>query len=226
MIAKTARTRVRRIPENAVYEMEAVRAILDEGLICHLGFVHEGQPFVIPTVHGREGDNLYIHGSIGSRMLKVLKLGAPACATVTLLDGLVLARSAFNHSMNYRSVVVLGKARDVGGEEKLRALEVISEHVLRGRWADARKPNKSEMIQTTVLSLPISECSAKVRTGPPLDDEPDYTLDVWAGVVPLKLAWGKPAADPRLRGAIKLPSYLKNAARARTHARRNPPPSP
>ena len=207
-IKPTARTKVRRIPENAVYRKGVVHAILDEGLVCHLGFVHEGQPFVIPTVYGRDGETLYVHGSIGSRMLKTLRLGAPACLTVTLLDGLVLARSAFNHSMNYRSVVILGKARDVVGAEKLRALKIISEHILRGRWRDARKPNQKELLQTTVLSLPIAECSAKVRTGPPDDDEPDYALRVWAGVVPLKLAWGKPARDPRLDKKIKLPAYL------------------
>jgi nitroimidazol reductase NimA-like FMN-containing flavoprotein (pyridoxamine 5'-phosphate oxidase superfamily) len=204
----TPRTKVRRIPENALYKKGDIHAILDEGLICHLGFVHEGQPFVIPTVYGRDGDSLYIHGSIGSRMLKALKLGTPACVTVTLLDGLVLARSAFNHSMNYRSVVVLGKTSEVLGAQKLRALEVISEHILRGRWKDARKPNHKEMIQTTVLSLPIDECSAKVRSGPPEDDAPDYALDVWAGVVPLKLAWGTPSPDPRLDQKIPLPSYL------------------
>lgn len=204
----TARTKVRRIPENAVYEKEEVYSILDEGLICHLGFVHEGQPFVIPTIYGRDGDLLYIHGSIGSRMLKTLKSGAPACVTVTLLDGLVLARSAFNHSMNYRSVVILGKAAEVAGHAKLRALEIISEHILRGRWQDARHPNRKELAQTTVLSLPIEEYSAKVRTGPPDDDEPDYALEVWAGVVPLQLARGEPVPDPRLDKRIKRPAYL------------------
>jgi nitroimidazol reductase NimA-like FMN-containing flavoprotein (pyridoxamine 5'-phosphate oxidase superfamily) len=191
-----------------------VHAILDEGLICHVGFVLEGQPFVIPTIHARDGEKLYLHGSAASRMLRSLKEGIPVCVTVTIVDGLVLARSAFHHSMNYRSVVALGTARELKGErERLHALKVISEHVLPGRWEDVRRPAKKELAQTLVLELELKECSAKVRTGPPLDDEPDYALKVWAGELPLKLQPGRPTPDSRLPLGVGLPSYLEKIAR-------------
>jgi nitroimidazol reductase NimA-like FMN-containing flavoprotein (pyridoxamine 5'-phosphate oxidase superfamily) len=195
----TSRTTLRRLPARGRFDRETVYAILDEALICHVGFVTDGQPFVIPTIHARVEDRLYVHGSAASRMLKTLEGGVPVCVTATLLDGLVLARSAFHHSMNYRSAVVLGRAEAVTDpKEKSEALEAVVEHVARGRWAEAREPNAKEMAGTLVMRLPIEEASAKVRTGPPLDDEEDYALPVWAGVLPLALVPGEPIADPRL----------------------------
>ncbi len=192
----TARTRVVREAHRGVYERAAAYEILDEGFICHVGFVVDGQPFVIPTAYGRSGDNLYIHGSAASRMLRNLDKGVPVCITVTLLDGLVLARSIFNHSMNYRSVVVLGTAVAVlDAKEKLEALELLSEHILPGRWAESRQPNEKELKQTLVMRLPIEEFSAKVRQGPPIDDEEDYAFPTWAGVIPLEMVAGR--ADQR-----------------------------
>jgi len=198
---QTPRTTVRRLAARGVYDREAIYAILDEAYICHLGFVVDGQPFVIPTIHARVGDTLYFHGSAASRMLRSLRDGIDACVTVTLLDGLVLARSAFHHSMNYRSVVVFGKGREVvDREEKLRALDAIVEHVVLGRTALVSPPNESEIRQTLVIALPLSEASAKVRTGPPIDEEEDYALDVWAGVVPIRLEKGEPIRDDRMTG--------------------------
>jgi len=193
---QTPRTTVRRLAARGVYDREAIYAILDEALICHVGFVVDGQPVVIPTIHVRVGDTLYFHGSAASRMLRTLRGGVDACVTVTLLDGLVLARSAFHHSMNYRSVVVLGKGREVADrEEKLRALDALVEHVTPGRAAVVRPPNEVEIKQTLVIALPLAEASAKVRSGPPVDDEADYALDVWAGVVPVALVKGEPVKD-------------------------------
>ena len=207
----TARTRVVREPHRAVYDREEVYKILDEGLLCHIGFAVDGQPFVIPTSYGRKDSNLYIHGSAASRMLKQMNQGVPVCLTVTLLDGLVLARSVFNHSMNYRSVVVLGKAVLVDDPaEKLEGLRILSEHILPGRWADSRQPNERELKQTWVLRLPIEEFSAKVRTGPPIDDEEDYSFPTWAGVVPLELRAGEPVGDERLDSKFQVPRYLLN----------------
>src|SRR6202050_738621 len=195
----TARTRVVREAERAAYDRETVYQILDEGFLCHVGFAVEGQPFVIPTSYGRVESNLYIHGSAASRMLRQMKDGVAVCVTVTLLDGLVLARSIFNHSMNYRSVVILGKATLVDDpEEKLEALRLLSEHILPGRWDDSRQPNDRELKQTSVLHVPIEEFSAKVRTGPAIDDEEDYAFPTWAGVVPLEMMAGQPIADARL----------------------------
>lgn len=195
----TPRTTVRRFPARARYDAETIHAILDEALFCHLGFVVEEQPFVVPTIHARVGDRLYVHGAVASRMLKVLASGAPCCVTITLLDGLVLARSAFHHSMNYRSVVVLGRARLVEEpSEKRRALEALVEHVARGRSREARPPNDKELAATHVLSLPLEEASAKVRIGGPIDDEEDRAWPVWAGVVPLTLTPGAPIADARM----------------------------
>jgi uncharacterized protein len=212
----TPRTRLVREADRAVYDREAVYRILDEGFLCHVGFVADGQPFVIPTSYGRKDDCLYIHGSAASRMLRNLKESVPVCITVTLLDGLVLARSIFNHSMNYRSVVVLGKATLVDDpEEKIAALRLLSEHILPGRWADSRQPNERELKQTSVLRLPIEEFSAKVRIGPPIDDEADYSFPTWAGVVPLEMTAGAPIDDPRLDPAREVPAYAKHYTRKR-----------
>lgn len=210
----TPRTRVVREPHRGVYDRETVYRILDEGFLCQIGFVVDGQPFVIPTAYGRKEANLYIHGSAASRMLRHLKNGLPVCVTVTLLDGLVLARSVFNHSMNYRSVVILGKATLVEDpEEKLAALNVLSEHILPGRWADARRPNERELKQTSVLRVPIEEFSAKVRTGPPIDDEEDYSFPTWAGVVPLEIKAGAPIPDDRLAPTVEPPPYVAHYSR-------------
>jgi nitroimidazol reductase NimA-like FMN-containing flavoprotein (pyridoxamine 5'-phosphate oxidase superfamily) len=207
---QSPRTTVRRLPTRGAYDRATIEAILDEALICHVGFIVEGQPMVIPTIHARVDDALYVHGSVASRMLRSLEQGVPACVTVTLLDGLVLARSAFHHSMNYRSVVVLGTATAVvDREEKRRVLDALVEHVMKGRSADARPPSEAELNATMVLRLPITEASAKIRTGPPLDDEEDYALPVWAGVLPLELKPLEPVADPRLRAGIELPPYLR-----------------
>lgn len=208
-IPPTERTTLRRLPRRAVYELEAIHAILDEALICHLGFVVDGQPSVIPTLHVRLGDTLYVHGSPASRMLKTLQQGVEVCATVTLVDGLVLARSAFHHSMNYRSVILFGTAHVVAdADEKARVLHALSDHLINGRWEEVRSPSPEELKGTLVLALPICEASAKVRTGPPLDDEDDYALPVWAGVLPLKLTAGEPLPDPRLAPDIPLPSHI------------------
>ena len=210
----TPRTRVVREADRAVYDRDAAYRILDEGFLCHVGFVADGQPFVIPTSYGRKDESLYIHGSAASRMLRHLKDGVPVCITVTMLDGLVLARSIFNHSMNYRSVVVLGKATLVDDpQEKIEALHALSEHILPGRWADSRQPNERELKATSILRVPIEEFSAKVRTGPPVDDEPDYAFPTWAGVVPLEMSAGAPIDDPRLDPAYEVPPYAKHYVR-------------
>ena len=210
----TPRTKVRRLPDRAVYEKSDIYAIIDEALICHVGFVRDDQPFVIPTIHARVDDTLYIHGSAASRMLRTLKDGAPACVTVTLLDGLVLARSDFHHSMNYRSVVILGTLTPVTDrEQKLAALKTIVEHVVPGRSAETRGPNDRELKATTVMAMKISEASAKVRTGPPGDEEEDYDLSVWAGVIPLRLQPGNPEPDPLLREGIGIPTYVREYRR-------------
>jgi nitroimidazol reductase NimA-like FMN-containing flavoprotein (pyridoxamine 5'-phosphate oxidase superfamily) len=212
----TPRTRLVREAERAVYDREAAYRILDEGFLCHVGFVVDGQPFVIPTSYGRKDASLYIHGSAASRMLRNLKEGLPVCITVTLLDGLVLARSIFNHSMNYRSVVVLGRAMLVDDPaEKLEALRLLSEHIIPGRWADARQPNERELKQTSVLRVPIDEFSAKVRVGPPIDDADDYSFPTWAGVVPLEMKAGAPIADQQLDAKTILPRYARSYSRER-----------
>ncbi|MEW5859328.1 MAG: pyridoxamine 5'-phosphate oxidase family protein [Cyanobacteriota bacterium] len=213
-VTATQRSSVKRLPQRADYERQVIYQILDEGLVCHVGFVVDGQPFVIPTAYGRVGDKLYIHGSPASRMLRSLSNGIEVCVTVTLLDGLVLARSAFHHSMNYRSVVIFGTAMIVENpEEKLEALLAFTEHVIPGRWAEVRSPSRQETQGTLVLSLPLNEASAKVRTGDPNDDETDYSLPVWAGVVPLQLTAAAPIADSRLRQGISLPAYVQNYTR-------------
>src|SRR5712691_3479570 len=212
--APTARTRVVRESHRGVYDRAAAYQILDQGFICHVGFVADGQPFVIPTAYGRAGNDLYLHGSAASRMLRNLDKGIPVCVTVTLLEGLVLARSIFNHSMNYRSVVVLGTAVAVlDAKEKLDALESLSEHIVPGRWAESRQPNETELKQTLVMRLPIEEFSAKVRQGPPIDDEQDYSFPTWAGVIPLDVVAGSPLSDSRLLEGISVPEYAKKYSR-------------
>ena len=211
----TRRTKLERLPKRANYDRDTVHRILDEALFCHVGFVVDDRPYVIPTGFGRAGDVLYVHGSAASRMLRTLSAGAPVCVTVTLLDGLVLARSAFHHSMNYRSVVILGTARLVEDEEeKLAALRTFTEHIVPGRWAEVRWPSEAEMKATTVLALPLEEVSAKIRTGPPVDEEEDYALEVWAGVLPLKFMPQKPVNDPRLNSGVPTPTYLQNYSRS------------
>lgn len=211
---RTKKTEVRRMPERGAYDRETVHAILDEGFICHVGFVFEGSPFVIPTGYGRDGDRLLIHGSAASRMLRVLSAGAEACITVTLVDGLVLARSAFHHSMNYRSVVVLGKGTLIDQPEaKMEALRLVTERLVPGRWDGVRQPTAQEMKGTTVISFSIAEASAKVRIGPPKDDAEDYALPTWAGVLPLLLTPGAPIADERNLPGVELPDYVRHYTR-------------
>lgn len=213
---RTDRTTLKRLPKRGVYDRESVNGILDEGFICHVGFNVDGRPFVIPTGYARVDNWLYIHGSQASRMLRTLAGGIEVCVTVTFLDGLVLARSAFHHSMNYRSVVIFGRATLVEDKAaKAAALFAFSEHVIPGRWAEVREPTQQELAATTVLSLDLVEASAKVRSGPPVDDEEDYGLPVWAGVIPLRLAAGKPIKDPRLPDDIEVPSYISDYQRGR-----------
>jgi nitroimidazol reductase NimA-like FMN-containing flavoprotein (pyridoxamine 5'-phosphate oxidase superfamily) len=207
----TSRVRVRRLPERGAYDRQTIDAILDEALTCHIGFVQDRQPYVIPTILARDGDRLYVHGSAASRMLRVLKGGISICVTVTIHDGLVLARSAFHHSMNYRSVVVLGTASEVLDQtEKLHALEAISEHVTPGRWRDIRLPNARELSQTTILRVGLEEASAKMRSGGPKDDEEDLSLPVWAGVVPLRLAPGEPVPAEGVPQELAIPDYVRH----------------
>jgi uncharacterized protein len=214
--APTQRTTVRRLPKRGVYDRAAVFAILDEALVCHVGFARDGQPFVIPTIFARMEDRLYVHGSAASRMLDALSEGVDACVTVTLVDGLVLARSAFHHSMNYRSVVVLGRARLVTDpDEKRAALEAIVEHVVPGRSRDVRAPSAKELLATSVLRLDLVEVSAKVRTGPPVDDAEDMDQPCWAGEIPMRLVAQAPVADPQLRAGMEPPPIALNYERRR-----------
>ena len=210
----TERTKVRRLPDRGKYDSESVYGILDEAFICHVGFVVESQPYVIPTGFARVNDTLYIHGSAASRMLRTLADGVQVCVTVTLIDGIVMARSGFHSSMNYRSVVILGRATQVEGrDEKLAAMAAFSEQVMPGRWKDLRETTDAELKGTLVLSLPLKEVSAKVRSGPPKDDEKDYALPLWAGIVPLQLTAGNPINDPRLPTGIDPPGYARNYKR-------------
>lgn len=205
----TARSQLRRLPERGSHDPETIHAILDAAFVAHVGFCVDGKPFVIPTLYGRDGEKLYLHGSAASRMLRGLETGRPACATVTLVDGIVLARSAFHHSMNYRSVVAFGTARKIEERQrKTRALRVISEHIVAGRWDDVRGPNEKELKATTVLEFSIEEASAKMRSGPPGDEQEDYALPVWAGVLPLGVEAKEPLADPRLPEGIRVPEYV------------------
>jgi uncharacterized protein len=210
----TERTRVVREPHRGTYDRATIYKILDEGLVCHVGFAAEGQPYVIPTMFARVGDAIYFHGSAASRMLRGISEGLSVCVTVTLTDGLVLARSIFNHSMNYRSVVALGKATLVDApEEKLQALHAFTEKILAGRWNDARQPNEKELKATSILRLPLTEASAKVRVGPPEDDAADQDLPVWAGVIPLQLTPGGPIRDEKCDPAIPTPTYAESYCR-------------
>jgi len=212
----TERNQVKRVPKRGHYDQEIVYRILDEGLICHVGFVQDQQPVVIPTLFARRDNSLILHGAKTSRMLRYIQAGHPVSVTVTLVDGLVVARSVFHHSMNYRSVVLFGRGRIIEpDDEKLRALEVLTEHILRGRWQDARKPNRQELDATSVVAIAIESASAKVRTGPPVDDEEDYSLPIWAGVIPLRQQAQAPIADPRLGSAIPVPGYVTRYDRAR-----------
>jgi nitroimidazol reductase NimA-like FMN-containing flavoprotein (pyridoxamine 5'-phosphate oxidase superfamily) len=210
----SSRTLVRRHPERGVYDAQIIRAILDEGTIAHLGFVHDGTPVVIPTAYGRDGDRLYLHGSAASQWCKTGAEGSPVCLTVTLFDGFVLARSTFKHSMNYRSVVVFGKARLVGDrQEKLHGLECIVEHLLPRRSLEARSPNENELQATSVLALGLDEASAKIRTGGPLDDEADFTRPVWAGVLPARMTYGLPQPDEKVPPIVGVPDSIRDYAR-------------
>lgn len=213
--AQTERTTLKRLPQRGEFDREVVYRILDEALVCHVGFVVDGQPFVIPTSYGRIGDMLYIHGSAASRMMRSLSGKIPVCVTVTLIDGLVLARSAFHHSVNYRSVVVFGQAQLVEDEPgKMAALAAITEHIVPGRWAEVRSPNAQELKATTVLAVPLEEVSAKVRTGDPKDDDEDMAIPVWAGQLPLALIPGSPINDSLLAQDIELPDYVRHYNRA------------
>lgn len=212
--APTPRTEVKRLPERGVYDRDMIDAILDEALISHVGFVHEGSPVVIPTIHARVGNTLYFHGSPASRMLRTMKAGDEVCVNVTLLDGLVVARAAFHNSMNYRSVVVFGQARVVDDPaEKRMALQAVTEHVLPGRWADSRPMTDKEYRGTSIVAVPLDEASAKVRTGPPGDDAGDYDLPIWAGVLPLAVVPGRPEDDPGLQVEAEVPAYIRRYRR-------------
>jgi nitroimidazol reductase NimA-like FMN-containing flavoprotein (pyridoxamine 5'-phosphate oxidase superfamily) len=209
------RTTVRRLPQRGAYDSQTIRTILDAGFLAHVGFCVDGQPFVIPTLYGRvrdeaERERLCLHGSAASRMLRELSTGVPACVTVTHVDGIVLARSAFHHSMNYRSVVAFGTARKIEDiQGKAEALRVISDHLIAGRWEDVRNPTAKELKATSVLEFTIEEASAKARSGPPADDEEDYALPVWAGVVPLQQRAAAPLRDPRLAEGVPMPAYVR-----------------
>jgi hypothetical protein len=212
----TEQTRVRRVPQRGHYEREIVHAILDAGLVCHIGFAQDGQPVVIPMNYARSDDTLILHGAPASRLLRWIQAGHPVCVTVTLLDGLVLARSAYHHSMNYRSAVVFGQGRLIESDaEKLDALRILSEHLLPGRWADVRKPTPQELSATAVVSVTIESASAKVRTGPPVDDESDYALPVWAGVIPIREQASAPEPDPRLGAGVRPPDAIAHYRRSR-----------
>ena len=214
----TKRTRLKRLPARGDYNVQTIYSILDAGRICHVGFIHDGAPVVIPTGYARVDDRLYIHGSAASRMLKTLAQGVDVCVAVTLLDGLVLARSAFHHSMNYRSVVVFGKATLVENrEEKIAALTAFTEHVLEGRWNELRPVTDKELKATSVLRLPLTEASAKVRTGPPKDEEEDYALPIWAGVLPLVTSFGEPQPDPRLDDSLSISESVVRALRTKPY---------
>jgi len=215
-IKPTARTQVSRHRERGDYDRSLIYSVLDEALICHVGFAVDQQPYVLPTIHARVGDRLYMHGAVANRMLKTLRTGVQACVTVTIVDGLVLARSAFHHSMNYRSVVILGTAIETTDlDEKRMAFTAIVEHVCRGRSQDVRAADDNETRATLVMSIPINEASAKVRTGPPVDAERDYSLPCWAGVLPLKIQPQTPIADARLPSDVELPSNISNYVRGR-----------
>lgn len=203
------RNKVKRIPKRGHYDKTTIYNILDASFLCHVGFVVDGQPFVIPTAYGRDGDKIYLHGSSKSRMLQAMEPGIPVCLTVTHLDGLVLARSAFHHSINYRSAVIYGTAQKVKGDEKERALYIISENILQGRWDEVRPPNAKELKATSVVSIEIESASAKIRQGPPGDDQPDYELDIWAGILPMRQITDAPVPDPLLKAGVPISPSVK-----------------
>jgi nitroimidazol reductase NimA-like FMN-containing flavoprotein (pyridoxamine 5'-phosphate oxidase superfamily) len=207
------RNRVKRISNKSDYSKETVHAIIDEALFCHLGIIHDGKPVVIPTIHARMGDHIVFHGSNASRLLKISN-NNEICVTITLLDGLVMARSLFNSSMNYRSAVIFGKGEIIKDHnERMAAFKSITDHIAPGRWDDARQPNNSELKQTSVVRMPIDEASAKISVGPPDDEDEDYALDYWAGVIPINQTYGEPESDPILQEGITIPIYLKNYCR-------------
>lgn len=207
---RSDRTKVQRVPSRGSYDPEVINQILDAHFLCHVAFIQHDYPVVIPTLYGRKYDRLYLHGAASSRLMKTLGKGVHLSLSVTLVDGFVLARSAFHHSMNYRSVVLFGKGEPVPDKDKYEALKIITDHIIPGRWEEIREPSKKELKATSLISIPIREASAKIRTGPPKDDEPDYELDVWAGVVPLKLTASRPVADPRLKEGMPLSEILEN----------------
>jgi len=214
--APSNRTRVKRLPARGIYDRSEIDAILDEGFVCHVGFVVDDQPFVIPTGYARDGDRVLIHGSAASRMLRTLENGVDVCVTVTLTDALVLARSAFHHSINYRSVVILGKATPINDrEDKIDALRILTNHFIPGRWDDCRPPNEVELKATTAMEIPLTEASAKVRTGPPGDEDEDYALPYWAGLLPIPPTTQTPIPDPRLTPGIDIPDYVKGYRRGK-----------
>jgi nitroimidazol reductase NimA-like FMN-containing flavoprotein (pyridoxamine 5'-phosphate oxidase superfamily) len=212
MFEVSDRIKIRREPELASYEKSAIYEIIDAALLCHVGFVQNGQPFVIPTIHARYQDSILLHGSRASRLMRHIEAGQPVCVAITMLDGLVLARSVFNHSMNYRSVVLFGRGKSLSDDsEKLHGLNVISDHLMPGRWADARLPTQKELDQTSVVSITIEEASAKISTGPPEDEAEDYELPFWAGVLPIEQRILDPVDDPKLRSGIPIPEYIRSA---------------
>ena len=212
--APSPRTQVKRLPERGRYDRETIDAILDEALICHLAWIQDGSPRIIPTIHARDGDTLYVHGSQASRTLRAARDGAEVCVEVTLLDALVLARSAFHSSMNYRCAIVYGRAREISDrDEKWHAQKVLVDHVVHGRSEHVRMPNERELKQTMILAIPLDEASAKVRTGPSKEDEEDYDLPIWAGVLPLRFETGEPEPDPRLRGGLTPPENVTDYRR-------------
>jgi len=210
---KTERTRVRRIPDRGHYDKKTIYPIIDEALYCHVGINHNGSPVVIPTIHARINNTLYIHGSAASRLLQSIQEDASLCVTISLIDGIVLARSAFHHSLNYRSVVVFGQGVIVNDfQEKWDALKAVSDHLVPKRWEDVREPNQKELDATTVISISLEEASAKIRSGPPGDDDADYALPIWAGVLPTELKKGTLIPDPVLPDSIGIPDYLKKGS--------------
>lgn len=206
---KSSLNTVKRLPKRGAYDAETIFGILDQQFLCHISWEDQGQPYMIPTAYGRSADTLYIHGSSKSRMLQTLADGRPLCLVVTILDALVLARSVFHHSMNYQSVVIYGRARQVEGDEKMEGLRLVTEQIIPGRWDEARLPNEIEMKATTVLAIDIDTASAKVRTGPPGDDAPDYELPIWAGIVPLKKSYQAPEPDPLMHQDLPVPGSVE-----------------
>ena len=208
---KTPRNRVKRHPERGRYDPAEIYPIVDAALICHVGFVYDQQPVVIPTLHARQGDTILLHGAKGSRLLRHVEAGGDVCITITLVDGIVLARSVFNHSINYRSAVIFGRGTPLDGEQaRLEALAAFTERLVPGRWADARQPSAVELKQTSIVAVPIESASAKIRSGPPKDDAEDMELPVWAGVLPLYQASGSPVADPDLQPGVEVPEYIRD----------------